>query len=103
MIGDKDIGVPNGGGPMVTASGLIFIGASMDQRFRAIDIETGKELWQTRLPRAGIATPMTYMAADGRQIIVIAAGGHGKMDLETGDFVVAFALPARQGSGAIAR
>jgi quinoprotein glucose dehydrogenase len=103
MIGDHDIGVPNSGGPMVTAAGLIFIGASMDQRLRAIDIETGKELWQSKLPRAGIATPMTYMAADGRQIVVIAAGGHGKMDLETGDFVVAFALPARQGSGAVAR
>jgi quinoprotein glucose dehydrogenase len=94
-LGDKAIGTPNGGGPLVTASGLIFIGASMDSRFRAVDIESGKELWSTKLPRAGIATPMTYQAADGRQIVVIAAGGHGKMGLPTGDYVVAFALPAK--------
>jgi quinoprotein glucose dehydrogenase len=93
-FGDKAIGTPNGGGPLVTASGLIFIGASMDAYFRAVDIESGKELWRSKLPRAGIATPMTYQAADGRQIIVIAAGGHGKMGLPPGDHVVAFALPA---------
>ena len=66
----------------------------MDGYFRAVDLESGKELWSTKLPRAGIATPMTYQAADGRQIIVIAAGGHGKMGLPPGDHVVAFALPA---------
>jgi quinoprotein glucose dehydrogenase len=93
-FGDKAIGTPNGGGPLVTASGLIFIGASMDAYFRAVDIESGKELWRSKLPRAGIATPMTYQAADGRQIVVIAAGGHGKMGLPPGDHVVAFALPA---------
>ena len=92
--GDQAIGVPNGGGPLNTASGLIFIGASMDSYFRAVDLESGKELWSTKLPRAGIATPMTYQAADGRQIVVIAAGGHGKMGLPTGDHLVAFALPA---------
>ena len=92
--GAKPIGIPNGGGPLVTASGIVFIGATFDKRFRAFDVETGRELWQTKLPRAGIATPMTYRAADGRQMVVIAAGGHGKADQEQGDFVVAFALPA---------
>ncbi|MPZ21289.1 MAG: PQQ-binding-like beta-propeller repeat protein [Luteitalea sp.] len=96
LIGEQEIGVPSGGGPLVTAAGLIFIGASMDGAFRAFDIDTGKELWKTKLPRAGVATPMTYEASDGRQMIVIAAGGHGKFDLETGDFVVAFALPPRK-------
>jgi quinoprotein glucose dehydrogenase len=95
-VGDQTIGVPNGGGPLVTASGLIFIGASMDGYFRAVDLESGKELWSTKLPRAGIATPMTYQAADGRQIVVIAAGGHGKMGLPTGDHLVAFALPSEK-------
>lgn len=99
ILGSEAIGVPNSGGPLVTASGLIFIGASMDQQFRAIDVETGTELYRSKLPRAGIATPMTYQAADGRQIVVIAAGGHGKADMATGDFVVAFALPASAASG----
>jgi quinoprotein glucose dehydrogenase len=85
-------GVPSRGGPLVTASGLIFIASTMDGRFRAFDIDEGREVWETRLPRAGIATPMTYRAADGRQMIVIAAGGHGKVGLETGDHLVAFAL-----------
>lgn len=93
-LGGRMVGTPNSGGPLVTASGVIFIGASMDQRLRAFDVETGKELWSTKLPRAGVATPMTYRAADGRQMVVIAAGGHGKADIPTGDFVVAFALPA---------
>ena len=66
-VGDQAIGVPNSGGPLVTASGLIFIGATLDSYFRAVDLESGKELWSTKLPRAGIATPMTYQATDGRQ------------------------------------
>jgi quinoprotein glucose dehydrogenase len=93
-FGDQAIGTPNSGGPLVTASGLIFIGASMDGYFRAVDTESGKELWSAKLPRAGIATPMSYQSADGRQFIAIAAGGHGKMGLPPGDYLVAFALPA---------
>ncbi len=90
-IGSDVIGIPNGGGPLVTASGLVFIAATMDKRFRAFDIETGRELWQTTLPRVGMATPMTYRAPDGRQFVVIAAGGHGKANSTLGDFVVAYA------------
>lgn len=92
-------GLPNGGGPIVTAGGLVFIAATMDARLRAFDLETGRELWSAPLPRAGIATPMTYMAG-GRQYVVIAAGGHGKIDLPTGDYVVAYALqPETAGAG----
>ena len=85
-------GWPNAGGPIVTATGLVFIAATTDQRIRAFDVESGEELWHHRLPRAGIATPMTY-EHDGRQYVVIAAGGHGGWGLAVGDYVVAFALP----------
>jgi quinoprotein glucose dehydrogenase len=93
LAGEGPMGLPNSGGPIVTASGLVFIGAAMDQRLRAFDLESGRELWQSKLPFAGIATPMTYQAGDGRQFVAIAAGGHGKADLPIGDAVVAFALP----------
>lgn len=86
------IGLPNTGGPMVTAGGLVFLGATMDNRFRAFDIDSGEILWSVELPRSAIATPMTYVA-DGTQYIVVAAGGHGKMGLPTGDYLLAFALP----------
>jgi len=86
-------GVPNGGGPMITAGGLIFIAATSDKKFRALDIDSGAELWSFDLPYAGIATPMTFRANDGMQYVVTAAGGHGKMGLPTGDAVLAFRLP----------
>jgi len=85
-------GSPNLGGPMVTASGLIFIAATGDSTIRAYDVETGKELWSADLPAGGQATPMTY-EWKGRQYVVIAAGGHSKADTRLGDSVVAFALP----------
>jgi quinoprotein glucose dehydrogenase len=88
-----EIGLPNLGGPMVTAGGLVFVGAAMDGYLRAFDIETGEELWRDRLPAGGNATPMTYTAKDGRQYVVIAAGGHGKLGTRRGDHVVAYALP----------
>jgi quinoprotein glucose dehydrogenase len=88
------LGVPGFGGPIVTAGGLIFIGAAMDDYLRAFDVETGAELWKGRLPAGGQATPMTY-AWDGRQYVVIAAGGHARADTRLGDSVVAFALPRR--------
>jgi quinoprotein glucose dehydrogenase len=85
-------GTPNLGGPMVTAGGIVFIGAAMDNYLRAFDAKTGAELWKGRLPAGGQATPMTY-AWKGRQYVVIAAGGHSKLNTKRGDQVIAFALP----------
>ena len=86
------LGTPNFGGPIVTASGLIFIGAAMDDYLRAFSIETGDELWKGRLPAGGQATPMTYQWND-RQYVVIAAGGHAESGTNLGDYIVAFGLP----------
>lgn len=91
VLGDS--GTPNFGGPIVTAGGLVFIGAAMDNYLRAFDTRSGKELWRGRLPAGGQATPMTYVW-QGRQYVVIAAGGHAKADTKRGDMVIAFALPA---------
>lgn len=91
------IGVPGFGGPMATGSGLVFIGAAVDDYLRAFDGRTGEELWRGRLPAGGQATPMTYVWK-GRQYVVIAAGGHAKSDTRRGDTLVAFALP-RAGGG----
>ncbi len=85
-------GTENYGGPVVTAGGLIFIGASKDAHFRAFSSATGEELWKYSLPAAGMATPCTY-EIDGKQYVVIAAGG-GKITDERGDQYVAFALPS---------
>ena len=83
-------GSPNLGGPIVTAGGIVFIGATLDRQLRAFDVESGKELWTTTLPAGARATPMTYEAG-GRQFVVIAAGGGGPFG--TGDAIIAFALP----------
>ena len=85
-------GSPNLGGPIATAGGLVFTAASMDNHLRAFDSDTGRELWKYELPAGGQATPMTYRV-DGRQYLVIAAGGHGKLGTKLGDYVVAFTLP----------
>ena len=96
------IGTPNIGGPMITSSGLVFIGATMDDYLRAFDVSTGRELWKGRLPAGGQATPMSY-EHDGRQYVVIAAGGHSSLGTKQGDTLVAFALPDPAGqAGAIA-
>jgi quinoprotein glucose dehydrogenase len=87
-----DIGTPNNGGGVVTASGLFFIAAATDDLLRAIDVETGEEIWQVELPAGGQATPMTY-EAEGRQIVVINAGGHDFMETPIGDYFIAYALP----------
>lgn len=79
------------GGPLVTAGGLLFIAATMDARFRAFDSQTGTQLWEATLPAPGYATPATY-SVNGRQFVVIAAGG-GKLGSPTSDAYVAFALP----------
>jgi quinoprotein glucose dehydrogenase len=85
-------GTPNLGGSIVTAGGLVFIGATMDEKFRAFDSATGKVLWERKLPFGGYATPSTY-SVNGRQFVVIAAGGGGKLGTKAGDAYVAFALP----------
>lgn len=84
-------GTPNAGGAIVTAGNLVFIAASMDDKFRAFDADTGKVLWTARLPAGGQATPMTY-SVDGRQYVVIAAGGHALYRTTPGDYVIAYAL-----------
>lgn len=84
-------GTRNFGGPLVTAGGLLFIAATPDEQLRAFDAGTGAILWQVKLPAAGFATPATY-EADGRQFVVIAAGG-GKLGRASGSRYVAFALP----------
>jgi quinoprotein glucose dehydrogenase len=88
------LGVPNLGGSIVTASGLVFLGATTDNYIRAYDTRTGKVLWRHRLPGGGQATPMTYrLRKDGRQYVVIAAGGHRFLGTTVGDTLVAYALP----------
>jgi quinoprotein glucose dehydrogenase len=93
FVPSRTIGMPNMGGPIVTAGDLVFVAAATDNYLRAFDIATGRELWKGRLPAGGQATPMTY-AIGGKQFVVIAAGGHGGLGTTPGDYVIAFALPA---------
>lgn len=86
------VGMPMLGGPIVTAGGVAFIGATADNYLRAYGVDNGKELWRARLPAGGQATPMTY-SVNGRQYVVIAAGGHGSFGTKLGDYVIAYALP----------
>ena len=85
-------GTENFGGSIVTAGGLVFIGGTKDERFRAFDAASGKILWEYALPAGGYATPCTY-AANGKQYVVIASCGAGKLRTKPGDTFVAFALP----------
>ena len=87
------VGVPGIGGPMITAGGVAFLGAAVDDYLRAYELTTGRQLWQARLPAGGQSTPMTYTVADGRQFVVIVAGGHGSVGTKPGDYVMAYALP----------
>jgi len=84
------------GGPIMTASGLTFVAGTVDPAIRAFDTETGKELWVGTLPTSARATPMTYQGPDGRQYLIVCAGGHGIKQLAPlGDYVVAFALDSK--------
>ena len=88
-------GVPNIGGTIATAGGVVFIGATVDRRFRAFDSKTGRELWVTELPANGHATPITYMGKDGSQYVIIAAAGGGPAarNMAVSDSLIAYRLP----------
>jgi quinoprotein glucose dehydrogenase len=87
------MGVPDLGGPIVTAGGVAFLSGTLDYYVRAYDVTTGRQLWQSRLPAGGQATPMSYEGRDGRQYVVVAAGGHGSLGTKAGDALIAYALP----------
>lgn len=90
-----EMGVPNLGGPITTAGGVAFLSGSLDNYVRAYDVTSGHQLWEARLPAGGQATPMTYTGADGRQYLLVVAGGHGSTGTKAGDSVIAYALPAK--------
>jgi quinoprotein glucose dehydrogenase len=84
------------GGPIVTAGGLVFAAGTLDGAIYAFDVASGKQLWRGALPTSARSTPMTYRGRDGRQYVVVSAGGHGLPEgLPIGDHVVAFAVPRR--------
>ena len=89
----ESLGSINLGGPLATAGGLVFIGASLDPSIRAFATQSGKELWRGVLPHSARSTPMTFLASNGKQYIVIAASGHGIGGMKVGDALVAFAFP----------
>jgi quinoprotein glucose dehydrogenase len=91
--GIRNTGTLNFGGAVATAGGVIFVAATADEKFRAFEKHSGRLLWEYQLPAGGYATPSVYMA-DGRQYVVIAAGGSGKNATKSGDAIIAFALPA---------
>lgn len=97
--GGKPTGTPNLGGPISTAGGLVFIGATLDSQFRAFDARTGKELWTAKLDASAITVPATYMGRNGKQYVVVAAGGPARFrsidptQAEDADTLIAFALP----------
>ncbi len=88
-----NMGVPAIGGPIVTAGGVAFHSGTLDYFVRAFDIADGREVWRDPLPAGGQATPMTYQAVDGRQYVVVVAGGHGSTGTKAGDSIIAYALP----------
>jgi membrane-bound PQQ-dependent dehydrogenase (glucose/quinate/shikimate family) len=89
------VGIFNLGGAVTTGGGMSFIAATTDADIRGFETRSGRLLWQQRLPAGGQATPISYAASDGRQMIAIVAGGHGSLRTKRGDYLVAFALPGR--------
>ncbi|MDU5909870.1 MAG: membrane-bound PQQ-dependent dehydrogenase, glucose/quinate/shikimate family, partial [Escherichia coli] len=87
-----NMGMPMLGGPISTAGNVLFIAATADNYLRAYNMSNGEKLWQGRLPAGGQATPMTY-EVNGKQYVVISAGGHGSFGTKMGDYIVAYALP----------
>lgn len=87
------LGVPNLGGPVMTRGGVAFLSGTLDDYVRAYDVSNGQQLWESRLPAGGQATPMTYLGQDGRQYLLVVAGGHGSLGTKAGDSVIAYALP----------
>ncbi|NBA94542.1 glucose/quinate/shikimate family membrane-bound PQQ-dependent dehydrogenase [Pseudomonas sp. R5(2019)] len=87
------LGVPSMGGSIVTAGGVGFLSGTLDQYLRAYDVKNGKELGAWRLPAGGQSTPMTYTGKDGKQYVLVTAGGHGSLGTKMGDYVIAYKLP----------
>ncbi len=86
------LGVPMLGGPISTAGNVMFLAGTQDNYIRAFNVSNGDELWKARLPAGGQATPMTY-SINGKQYVVIMAGGHGSFGTKMGDYLIAYALP----------
>ena len=86
------LGTPTFGGPAITAGGLVFIGSTMDHYLRAFDVSNGEEAWRGRLPAPGMATPMSYQW-NGKQYIVVFAGGNARAGTKVSDHLIAFSLP----------
>ncbi|MGV8944783.1 membrane-bound PQQ-dependent dehydrogenase, glucose/quinate/shikimate family [Thermomonas sp.] len=91
-------GVPGIGGPIITAGGVAFLSGTVDYYVRGYDLANGREIWKARLPAGGQSTPATYLGRDGRQYLVVVAGGHRYTGTKTGDSVIAYALPAGVGT-----
>ncbi|WP_338493999.1 glucose/quinate/shikimate family membrane-bound PQQ-dependent dehydrogenase [Pseudomonas trivialis] len=87
------MGVPSLGGTFTTAGGVAFLSGTLDQYLRAYDVKNGKQLWEGRLPAGAQTTPMTYTGKDGKQYVLVMAGGHGSLGTKQGDYVMAFKLP----------
>ena len=87
-----EFGTPISGGGILTGGGLVFIGATYDERFRAFDVATGEKVWEVDTPYSANVTPMTY-EIDGKQFVVVSAGGHSWSPLPKGDYILAYALP----------
>ena len=88
------VGVPGIGGPIITRGGVAFLSGQVDNYVCGYDLATGDELWRARLPAGGQSTPASYLGSDGRQYLVVVAGGHGYVGTKLGDAVIAYALPA---------